>query len=133
MINHKGARVIRKILRRVLGRVVFGNMLRVVNYSTLPKPIKRNLEAQQEINKRTDKLALYQFETCPFCIKVTRFMHQNALEIELRNTRKDPNHKRDLVAFGGKYQVPCLRVTQDNNEDNWLYESDEIISHLKNL
>ena len=38
-----------------------------------------------------------------------------------------------LATFGGKYQVPCLRITQENNEDNWLYESDDIILYLKNL
>lgn len=125
--------MIKEILRRVLGRALFGNMLRIVNYSTLPKPIIRSSEAQQKINTQTDNLALYQFETCPFCIKVTRFMHQNALNIELRNTLKDRNHKTDLVTFGGKYQVPCLRITQEHNEDNWLYESDDIILYLKNL
>ena len=78
-------------------------------------------------------MALYQFGACPFCIKVTRFMHKNTLNIELRDTRKDHNHKTDLVNLGGKYQVPCLRIPQENDKDLWLYESDEIISYFKKL
>ncbi|MDB2543529.1 glutaredoxin [Woeseiaceae bacterium] len=125
--------MIKKILRRILGRMVFGNILKLINFLTLPKPIKRNSKAQKLINLQTDKVALYQFGTCPFCIKVTRFIHQNSLNIELRNTRKDPDHKTDLVNLGGKYQVPCLRIAKENEKDFWLYESDEIISYFKKL
>ena len=35
--------------------------------------------------------------------------------------------------YGGKYQAPCLRISEPNGEDEWLYESDDIISYLKNL
>jgi glutaredoxin len=125
--------VVKKILRRILGRVIFGNILRLINILTLPKPITRDSEAQQSVNQQIHKLALYQFGTCPFCIKVTRFMHKNTLNIELRDTRKDHNHKTDLVNLGGKYQVPCLRIPQENDKDLWLYESDEIISYFKKL
>ncbi|MAD28906.1 MAG: NrdH-redoxin [Woeseiaceae bacterium] len=123
--------MIRKILRRVLGRVLFGNLLRVINYITLPKPIKRKASVQATIDKVTKDLSLYQFVTCPFCIKVTRFMHSNAINIELKDTQKDDHHKSDLITFGGKQQVPCLRVPQKEQQDIWLYESDEIIKYLK--
>ena len=123
--------MIRKILRRVLGRVLFGNLLRVINYITLPKPIKRKASVQATIDKVTKDLSLYQFVTCPFCIKVTRFMHSNAINIELKDTQKDDHHKSDLITFGGKQQVPCLRVAQKERTDIWLYESDEIIKYLK--
>ena len=123
--------MIRKILRRVLGRVLFGNLLRVINYITLPKPIKRKASVQATIDKITKDLSLYQFVTCPFCIKVTRFMHSNAINIELKDTQKDDHHKSDLITFGGKQQVPCLRVAQKERTDIWLYESDEIIKYLK--
>ena len=45
--------MIRKILRRVLGRTLFGNLLRVINYITLPKAIKREASAQAIIDKAT--------------------------------------------------------------------------------
>ncbi len=102
--------MIKKILRRILGRMVFGNILKLINFLTLPKPIKRNSEAQKLINLQTDKVALYQFGTCPFCIKVTRFIHQNSLNIELRNTRKDPDHKTDLVNLGESTKYRALEL-----------------------
>ena len=37
----------KKLLRKVLGRDVFGNLLRVGNYLTLPKPIQRLAEEIQ--------------------------------------------------------------------------------------
>ncbi len=86
---------------------------------------------QATIDKVTKDLSLYQFVTCPFCIKVTRFMHSNAINIELKDTQKDDHHKSDLITFGGKQQVPCLRVPQKEQQDIWLYESDEIIKYLK--
>ncbi len=125
--------MIKKILRRVLGRALFGNLLRLVNYITLPIPIKRNIDAQATIDKATKDLALYQFVSCPFCIKVTRFMHENAINIELRDAQQDSHHKSDLITFGGKLQAPCLRIAQKNHKDTWLYESDEIINYLKNI
>jgi len=123
--------LIRKILRRVLGRTLFGNLLRVINYITLPKAIKREASVQAIIDRATKDLSLYQFVTCPFCIKVTRFMHTNAINIELRDAQRDSHYKSDLITFGGKQQVPCLRVAQKERTDIWLYESDEIIKYLK--
>ena len=73
----------KKLLRKVLGRDVFGNLLRIGNYLTLPKPIQRTTEEQELIDKKTMDLSLYDFSTCPFCIKVRRFMHENNIHIEI--------------------------------------------------
>ena len=123
----------KKILRRVLGRNLFGNFLRIANCITLPKPIERSQANQDRINMKTKHLSLYNFSNCPFCIKVRRFMHENSINIEILDAANDDTHKSDLMNYGGKYQAPCLRISEPNGEDEWLYESDDIISYLKKL
>ncbi len=41
-------------------------------------------------------------------------------------------NKAELIAGGGKKQVPCLRI-EKSNEIEWLYESDAIIKYFQNL
>tara|TARA_B100000963_G_scaffold159108_1_gene138482 strand:- start:391 stop:774 length:384 start_codon:yes stop_codon:yes gene_type:complete len=123
--------VTKKQLRKVLGRDVLGNLLRVGNYLTLPKPIQRLAEEQELIDKKTMDLSLYDFSTCPFCIKVRRYMHENNIHIEILDAANNETHKSDLLAYGGKQQVPCLRIPKQGSDDIWLYESDDIISYLK--
>jgi len=123
--------LIKKILRRAIGRNLFGNFLRIANCITLPKPIERSQADQENIDIMTKHLSLYNFSNCPFCIKVRRFMHENSINIEILDAANDDTHKSDLMNYGGKYQAPCLRISEPNGEDEWLYESDDIISYLK--
>ncbi len=123
----------RKILRRVLGRNLFGNLLRLINHITLPKQIERMQDEQATIDSNTENLSLYDFSTCPFCIKVRRFMHENNINIEILDADNNKAHKADLMTYGGKHQVPCLRIPNPDKEDKWLYESDDIIDYLKKI
>jgi glutathione S-transferase len=90
----------------------------------------RTAEAQARIDAATRNMALYQFRACPFCVKVRHAMRRLGLNIELRDARKDPVHAAELRSEGGRYQVPCLRI---ENEDGiaWLYESKDIIRWLE--
>ncbi len=72
------------------------------------------------------KLILYQFDECPYCQKVQRVIQELNLEVEMRNTRKNPKWREDLIAFNGKTQVPCLVV--DNKP---MLESDDIVAFLR--
>ena len=117
---------IMNFVRWVLGRLVLG-----YDFLTRPKPIIREAASQAAIDARTEKLALYQFNACPFCVKVRREMRRHALNIELRDARKDDAHKQALVNGGGKYKVPCLRISNDSGDPTWLYESDDIIAFLR--
>jgi len=58
--------VTKKLLRKVLGRHVLGNLLRVGNYLTLPKPIQRTTEEQELIDKKNMDLSLYDFSHAHF-------------------------------------------------------------------
>lgn len=81
---------------------------------------------------KTQGLALYHFETCPYCQKVRRAMVELNLDIELRETRQNPAFREEQLAGGGKGQVPCLRI-EKQGEVTWMYESDTIIDYLNAL
>ena len=72
------------------------------------------------------KLTLYHKQTCPFCIKVLRYVEQNGINIPLRNVADVENYE-ELVKIGGKSQVPCLVI-----DGKALYESDDIIQWFEN-
>ena len=42
-----------------------------------------------------------------------------------------PQNNADLLAGGGKDQVPCLRIENENGDVRWLYESIDIVRYLK--
>jgi glutaredoxin len=115
-----------ELVRWILARLVL-----TANAMTTPKGLIRSAEAQRLVDAATDKLALYQFEACPFCVKVRRAMTRQALNIELRDARNDMAIKQELVALGGRHKVPCLRIETPDSEDQWLYESNDIIAYLK--
>lgn len=76
-----------------------------------------------------ESYVLYQYQSCPFCYRVRRFLEQNGLQIESRDILRDPDARRALIEGGGRATVPCLRITQKGTE-RWLYESLDIIDHL---
>lgn len=76
-------------------------------------------------------LALYHYQSCPFCRMARNAINQLDLDIEERDIQLQPQHRSDLIRQGGKPQVPCLRIEQGNGKVQWLYESSDIISYLK--
>ena len=107
-------------------RLILGPFMLLGNWLTQPKGIVRPEAVQQAIDARTRTLALYHFPTCPFCIKSRRVMQRLSLNIALRDAKNDEAHRAALIAGGGKPQVPCLLITDDNGQHTWLYESDAI-------
>jgi glutathione S-transferase len=73
---------------------------------------------------------LYQFDSCPFCARVRRFLAEAGLEIPLKDTLRDPVARQELIAGGGDSMVPCLRIERDG-EVRWMYESLDIIAYLR--
>ena len=111
-------------------RAIVGPILLFLDFITSPKGIERPASEQREIDSRTASLVLYQFRTCPFCIKVRRVIKRLSLNIELRDAQHNQTHRDALQLGGGDIKVPCLRISNAAGEDVWLYESDEIIAYL---
>lgn len=116
--------MILKILRKSLGHlIILGDTL------TRPKAIQRSNEAQEKINQQMQNLSVYQFYACPFCIKTRRVIRQLNLPIAYKDAQKQGQHRDDLEKLGGHIKVPCLRI-QENGQDQWMYESNNIIAYL---
>jgi glutaredoxin len=112
-------------------RWFIGKLILFVNLITLPSPILREKIDQDRIDKETKYLTIYQFEACPFCVKVRRFIMKNSLKINLKDAKNNKTFKSELVNEGGKHKVPCLKIAKTSSDTIWLYESTEIIKFLK--
>ena len=114
-----------------LVHAIVGPILLAGDWLTSPKGIVREASAQQHIDDQTRNLVMYQFRTCPFCIKTRRAIKRLSLNIEQRDALKDPVSRRELLEGGGEIKVPCLRIPGEDGQATWLYESDDIIRYLK--
>ena len=108
-----------------------GKLILFIHSITLPKPILRKKIDQDKIDKETKYFTIYQFEACPFCVKVRRFIMKNSLKINLKDAKNNKTFKSELVNEGGKHKVPCLKIAKTSSDTIWLYESTEIIKFLK--
>jgi len=79
---------------------------------------------------QADELALYYYETCPFCMRVLRAMELLGVELPLRNIHREPTYRRELIEGGGRSMVPCLRIDNPDGSTTWMYESADIIDYL---
>ena len=74
---------------------------------------------------------LFHYSTCPVCIKVRLALWLMRLELPLKDILSHPENRAELMAGGGKQQVPCLRIEDEHNGVRWMYESSDIIRHLR--
>jgi glutaredoxin len=112
-------------------RIILGPFMLLGELLTSPKGIEREPEAQKRVDEESKHLVLYQFTTCPFCIKVRKEIKRLSLNIEKRDALKDPAARAELAEGGGEIKVPCLRITNEHGAHTWLYESDDIIAYLR--
>ena len=115
----------------VVIRWILGQIILVLDFLTSPKAVVRETAAQQAVDDVTATMSMYQFKTCPFCVKVRRELKRHALHIELRDAKNDAELKAELVIEGGRHKVPCLRIENADKSVEWLYESSDIIARLK--
>lgn len=114
------------VIRWLLGRLIL-----TIDFLTSPKGIQRSEAEQQAIDAETTKLALYQFQACPFCVKVRRSMKRLSLKIELRDAKNNAQYRAELAEQGGRIKAPCLRIEEVDGTITWMYESDDIIQYLE--
>jgi glutathione S-transferase len=53
------------------------------------------------------------------------------IKIPLKDILFEAGNSDDLIAGGGKNQVPCLRIENEDGVVRWLYESIDIVRYLK--
>jgi glutaredoxin len=112
-------------------RLILGKLILFFNWVFTPRSIQRDPERQASVDQQTTELMLYQYEACPFCVKVRRAMKRHGLNIEVRDVKRNDVAKEELLAGGGALKVPCLRIGEGEQESQWMYESGDIISYLE--
>ena len=112
-------------------RLIIGPIILFVDKVTSPRGIKRPEDEQKKVDNEVSSLVLYQFQTCPFCIKVKRNNKRLSLKIETRDAQHNPVYREELLQGGGEVKVPCLRIVDEKGNDNWMYESDDIMQYLQ--
>ena len=73
-------------------------------------------------------LTMYYKPSCPFCRRVMAVIDRLDIEVELKDISENNDFAEELIARGGKRQVPYLVDTDKSIE---MYESDDIVSHLQ--
>jgi glutaredoxin len=117
-----------KIIRFILGKIILaGDAL------FPPRAEPRSRDAQAKLAKISEGLVLYQFETCPFCVKVRRQAKRLGLPIPVRDARPGTQGAQELLQGGGEMQVPCLKIQAEGSSPRWMYESSAIVAYLSEL
>lgn len=94
----------------------------------LLRPKGRSVTAPAARPSPVQLLELYNFEASPYCRKVREVLNTLDLPVLVHNVGKGGARRPELVARGGKMQVPYL---VDPNHDVALYESEDIIAYLR--
>ena len=115
-----------KTLRLVLGPVMLlrERLTRPVGMTRLPLQ-------QTKIDLQCKNLVLYQYKTCPFCIKVRQEMHRLSLNIKRIDAQQPGADREVLMQQGGQTKVPCLKITDSSGKSQWLYDSEKIVAYLR--
>ena len=86
--------VIRTFFRTL--RVVLGPVMLLKERLTQPAGLQRVASEQAAVDQQCQSLALYQFSTCPFCIKVRQEMRRLSLPIEKRDAQHHADNRHEL-------------------------------------
>ena len=112
-------------------RLVLGPMMLLKEKITRPKGLVRAQAAQEAVDQQCQSLALYQYKTCPFCIKVRQEISRLSLNIQRIDAQHEGADRQLLLKHGGQAKVPCLRITDSAGSSQWLYDSEKITAYLR--
>ena len=121
--------VIRAFFRTL--RTVLGPFMLLKERLTQPTGMQRESAAQATVDLQCQSLALYQFSTCPFCIKLRQEMRRLSLSIEKRDAQHDSANRDALLQGSGATKVPCLKITDSQGQTQWLQDSNAIMAYLR--
>jgi glutaredoxin 2 len=87
-------------------------------------------DGQGEDAPSTLGLSIYGYPQCPYCRRVLNVVSSLGLEIPLRNTLQDADHRGALMAAMGRATVPVLLIEEQAGDSKWLPESADIVRYL---
>lgn len=94
-------------------------------------PATHEAKAQTAPIAKDAPLVLYYRDDCPYCWNVLSYLNDHKRELPMKEINSSEVISNELISGGGKRQVPCLRIRENNgNKITWLYQSAEIIKYL---
>ncbi|SDC47951.1 MULTISPECIES: glutathione S-transferase N-terminal domain-containing protein [unclassified Candidatus Frackibacter] len=72
-------------------------------------------------------IKLYQFETCPFCIKVRKKLDELNLNYETVEVSRDRAKRTKIKELSGQIKVPVL----EDSDGTVVYDSSRIVEYLE--
>ena len=112
-------------------RIALGPVMLLKERLSQPKGVLRSQAGQAAVDQACRGLVLYQYKTCPFCIKVRQEMRRLSLTVAKVDAQPEGPDRAALVQQGGQAKVPCLKITDEAGNSHWLYDSQKIISYLR--
>jgi glutaredoxin len=112
-------------------RVVLGPVMLLWEVISRPAALKRTTAQQVAVDQQCKDLVLYQFKTCPFCLKVRQEMHRLSLPIARKDAQYDEKNRAALLQGSGLTKVPCLKIIDQSGKVQWMIDSGAIISYLR--
>ncbi|WP_261817961.1 glutaredoxin family protein [Vibrio gallicus] len=111
-------------------RILLGKIILLFDFIFSPRGVKRSPTEQAVADLKAKQLTLYQFEACPFCVKVRRELKRQSVRIDVKDAKNDQDSRQQLLEGGGRIKVPCLRI-DNQGQQTWLYESSDIVAYLQ--
>lgn len=94
-------------------------------------PVTHDANVQTAPIAKDAPLVLYYRDDCPYCWNVMSYLNDQHRELPMKEINSSEAISNELIIGGGKRQVPCLRIRENNgNKITWLYQSAEIIKYL---
>ena len=112
-------------------RIIVGPLMLLWEFISRPKGTVRQPGSQEQVDQQCRNIVLYQYRTCPFCMKVRREMRRLSLNIATLDAQQEGKNRVELVRGGGQAKVPCLKITDQAGNSQWMYESGAIIEYLR--
>ena len=112
-------------------RIVLGPVLLLKEKLTRPRGVVRSQAVQKSVDMQCSNLALYQYKTCPFCMKVRKEMARLSLNIARVDAQAPGAAREELMLKGGQTKVPCLKINDAAGGSQWLYDSEAIVAYLR--
>ena len=112
-------------------RILLGPVMLLKERLSRPAALQRAASQQADVDRQCKDLALYQFKTCPFSIRVRQEMHRLSLPITRLDAQHDSQNRAALLEGSGTAKVPCLKITHASGSVQWMTESGTIIDYLR--
>ncbi|CAN5243040.1 glutathione S-transferase N-terminal domain-containing protein [soil metagenome] len=113
-------------------RILLGPVMLIKERLSRPTAVQRAPAQQAEVDRQCqESLTLYQFKTCPFCIKVRQEMRRLALPITRLDAQHEALNRAALLQGSGATKVPCLKITEASGSVRWLNDSGAIVDYLR--